>query len=79
MIDPKDVSALLFDLGGVVIGINFDHVFTAWASYAHEPAEVIKERFTFDEFYKRHERGEIDGQQYFSSLRRSLGINRRVS
>jgi FMN phosphatase YigB (HAD superfamily) len=39
------------------------------------PFTAVKERFTFDEHYRKHERGEIDGQRYFASLRLSLGID----
>lgn len=75
MATTKKIGALLFDLGGVVLGINFDNTFATWAGYANVPQGSIKKNFTFDEDYKRHERGEINGQQYFASLRHSLGIN----
>jgi putative hydrolase of the HAD superfamily len=69
------IDALLFDLGGVVLEIDFDRMFVCWAHHAGEKPDAIRARFSFDEFYARHERGEIPASEYFSSLRSSLGIN----
>lgn len=68
------VQALLFDLGGVIVGIDFDRVFRVWSRYSGVPASVIKSRFAFDASYESHERGEITARQYFASLRLALGI-----
>jgi HAD superfamily hydrolase (TIGR01509 family) len=68
-------DALLFDLGGVVVDIDFDRMFARWAQYAGEPADAIRARFSFDEPYARHERGEIGASEYFASLRSSLGLD----
>jgi hypothetical protein len=68
-------DALLFDLGGVVIEIDFDLVFARWAAHAQQPLDTIKAKFSFDAFYERHERGEIDAAAYFASLRTSLSID----
>jgi FMN phosphatase YigB (HAD superfamily) len=73
----NSVDALLFDIGGVVIEIDFDRAFSHWALYSNQDREIIKSRFGFDSYYERHERGEIDASEYFASLRRSLGINIR--
>jgi putative hydrolase of the HAD superfamily len=75
IISLGSADALLFDLGGVVIEINFDLVFSYWAACSNRSLEVIKSKFSFDDFYKRHERGEIDAPEYFDSLRASLGID----
>src|SRR5262245_28550270 len=69
------VDALLFDLGGVVIEIDFNRAFARWAAHSHHRLETIKAQFAFDCFYKRHERGEIGASEYFASLRTSLGID----
>jgi putative hydrolase of the HAD superfamily len=71
----NSVDALLFDLGGVVIEIGFDRAFARWAAYSNHSLETIKAKFSFDCFYKRHERGEIGVSAYFDSLRTSLGID----
>jgi len=69
------IDALLFDLGGVVIEIDFGRVFARWAAVAGRPVETIAARFSMDAAYERHERGEIDAAEYFASLRSALGLD----
>jgi len=68
-------DAALFDLGGVVLEIDFNRMFARWAECSGEEPETIRTRFAFDAFYARHERGEIQAREYFASLRFSLRID----
>ena len=70
----ESADALLFDLGGVVIDIDFERAFAHWASCAGCDAALLRERFTQDEPYRRHEIGAIGIEEYLRSLRGSLGI-----
>ncbi len=69
------VDALLFDLGGVIIEIDFKRTFSHWATVSKTPLETIQAKFSQDSFYEQHERGEISISEYFASLRQSLGID----
>jgi len=68
-------DALLFDLGGVVIDIDFNRAFARWAEHASCDEALLRGRFSHDKAYKRHEIGEITADEYFGSLRASLGID----
>jgi FMN phosphatase YigB (HAD superfamily) len=68
-------DALLFDLGRVVIDIDFTRTLNYWAQHAGRPPADIIGRFSMDEAYKRHEVGAIEAEAYFASLRTSLGID----
>jgi putative hydrolase of the HAD superfamily len=72
---PGAADALLFDLGGVIIDIDFDRVFARWAPCAGCDPALLRERFTQDEPYQYHEIGKIGIADYFASLRASLGID----
>ena len=75
MFEVDEVDALLFDLGGVVLEIDFDRAFAHWAATsAGGSFDSIKAAFSFDLPYQRHERGEISGPEYFESLRETLGL-----
>jgi glucose-1-phosphatase len=74
-VEPAQVDALLFDLGNVVIRIDFERVFARWAAHADCDAALLREKFSHDEPYQRHERGEIDAAAYFASLRDTLGVS----
>jgi putative hydrolase of the HAD superfamily len=71
---PGCADALLFDLGRVVIDIDFDRVLAVWAAQAGCAAADLAPRLVLDEVYYRHERGEIDDAAFFESLRTRLGI-----
>jgi glucose-1-phosphatase len=75
LLSPGMADALLFDLGRVVIDIDFDKALACWAGHAGcEPAHLVG-RFARDEIYQRHETGNIDDAEFFASLRTSLGID----
>ena len=46
MAAPAD--ALLFDLGGVIMGIDFERCFASWSSDSGVPAAVLRSRHAFD-------------------------------
>ncbi|MEA2880113.1 MAG: glucose-phosphatase [Hyphomicrobiales bacterium] len=72
---PGAADALLFDLGGVIIDIDFNRVFARWAASAGCDPVLLRGRFTQDEPYRRHEIGALGVEDYFASLRASLGID----
>ena len=75
LLTPNSADALLFDLGRVVLDIDFTRALACWAGHAGcEPTHLVG-RFSPDDAYKRHERGEISDAEFFASLRGSLGID----
>ena len=68
------IKALLFDLGGVLIDIDFERTFRAWEALTPLSLEQIRERFYFDEAYQQHERGQIDLATYCGHLRQTLQL-----
>ena len=74
LLSPGAADALLFDLGRVVLDVDFNRALTCWARHAScEPSHLMG-RFACNNLYRRHERGEIDNAEFFASLRTSLGI-----
>jgi len=71
---PGIADALLFDLGRVVLDIDFSKAVGCWAAHAGcEPSDILA-RYVRDEAYRHHETGKISDADYFESLRASLGI-----
>jgi FMN phosphatase YigB (HAD superfamily) len=69
------LDALVFDLGGVLVEIDFRRVIAHWARAAKVAEERVAARFGPDEAYCAHERGELSEAEYFASLRKSLAID----
>lgn len=73
-LSPGSADALLFDLGRVVLDIDFSRAIACWAGHAGCKPEAIVARYVRDEAYRLHEVGKITDEAYFESLRASLGI-----
>ncbi|HEX4304113.1 MAG TPA: HAD family phosphatase [Rhizomicrobium sp.] len=71
----EPVEALLFDLGGVFVDVDFARVTRRWAEHAGRDPDAIAQRYSHDDAFRRHERNEIGDAEYFASLRTSLGID----
>jgi len=74
LLTPGAADALLFDLGRVVLDTDFNRTLACWAGHAGCGPAQLSGRFSPDDAYKRHERGEISDADFFASLRASLGI-----
>lgn len=67
--------ALLFDLGGVLLDVDFARVLERWTPLSALTPPELRAAFRFDPAYCRHERGEITSSEYFEHLRRTLGLH----
>jgi glucose-1-phosphatase len=73
-LSPGDADALLFDIGRVVLDIDFDKAVKCWATHAGCAPSDIAARFVRGETYRHHEVGKISDADYFDSLRSLLGV-----
>jgi FMN phosphatase YigB (HAD superfamily) len=73
-VSPGSADALLFDLGRVVLDIDFSRATATWAGHAGCAPTDILSRFVRDEAYRRHETGQISDADYFATLRASLDV-----
>ena len=74
LLTPGSADALLFDLGRVVINIDFHQTLACWAGHAGRPLAELSGRFGPDETFRRHETGEASDAEFFAALRKTLGI-----
>jgi len=72
---PQRPEALLFDLGGVLIDIDFGRAISSWSRFSSLPVQALRQRFQFDAQYETHERGEMPSAQYFKHIADSLELS----
>lgn len=73
-LSPGSADALLFDLGRVVLDIDFSRAFSCWARHAACAPEQLVGRLSLGELNHRHERGEIGDAEYFAGQCAAMGI-----
>ena len=71
----KSISALVFDLGNVLIEIDFMRCVQYWSGSANMSPGRIVAQFRMDQHYKAFERGRMSPQAYYAKLRGQLGLD----
>jgi glucose-1-phosphatase len=72
---PGDADALLFDLGRVVLDIDFSKAIACWAGHAACAPSDMSTRFVVDDTFRHHETGKISDAAFFDRLRTVLGAS----
>ncbi|KPD03838.1 glucose-1-phosphatase [Moellerella wisconsensis] len=65
----------IFDMGNVIIDIDFNRVFQKWSDLSGTPVEDIAEKFTFGETFKLHECGKISDMEFAEYLCEEIGVS----
>ena len=68
------IRALLFDLGNVLIRVDYEKAIDAWAAHSALSRSELRAAFRFDVAYQQHECGKIGRDDYFEHLRRCLRL-----
>jgi glucose-1-phosphatase len=77
--DERKPEILLFDLGGVLVDIDFSRALREWQPFSRLSFDALKQAFRFDEHYARHERGEITAAEYFGHLSSVLALDAQAA
>jgi len=64
----------IFDMGNVLIDIDFKRVLGVWSNLSGTPLAHLIERFKMGDVFEQHERGEISDQQFAEQLCHEMGI-----
>ncbi len=54
----------IFDLGNVIVDIDFNRVLGVWSDLSRVPLASLKQKFTMGETFHQHERGEITDEAF---------------
>ncbi|CFQ94907.1 MULTISPECIES: glucose-1-phosphatase [Yersinia] len=64
----------IFDLGNVIVDIDFKRVLGVWSKLSGVPLATLSERFTMGEVFQQHERGEISDEDFARQLSDEMGV-----
>ncbi|HAB73419.1 glucose-1-phosphatase [Pantoea septica] len=64
----------IFDLGNVIVDIDFNRVLGVWSDLGRVPLALLQGRFQMDEAFEQHERGEISDEHFAAELCERLDI-----
>ncbi|MGM3173839.1 glucose-1-phosphatase [Dickeya lacustris] len=65
----------IFDLGNVIIDVDFNRVLGVWSNLSGTPLATLRERFVMGHTFEQHERGEISDEEFASRLCHEMGIS----
>ena len=58
----------IFDLGNVIVDIDFNRVLGTWSDFSRIPLATLKQSFAMGDAFHQHERGEISDEQFAEKL-----------
>lgn len=79
MKDFSGVKNIIFDLGAVIIPIDFSLTFNAFASLSKLPVEEIKLRYQSSVLFADFEKGIIGNYQFLTGVRELLNLSVSIS
>ncbi|URN99244.1 glucose-1-phosphatase [Leclercia adecarboxylata] len=65
----------IFDLGNVIVDIDFNRVLGAWSNFSRVPLATLKQSFTMGEAFHQHERGEITDEVFAEKLCQEMALS----
>ncbi|SUB80945.1 Phosphatase yihX [Pragia fontium] len=65
----------IFDLGNVIVDIDFKRVLGVWSNLSGVPLATLSERFKMGKPFERHERGEISDEEFAQQLCEEMMIH----
>ncbi|NJD85316.1 glucose-1-phosphatase [Candidatus Erwinia dacicola] len=65
----------IFDLGNVIVDIDFKRVLGVWSDLSRMPLAELRNRFHMGESFHQHERGEISDEVFAQKISEGLGLS----
>jgi len=64
----------IFDLGNVIVDIDFNRVLGTWSDLSRVPLASLKQSFTMGDAFQQHERGEITDEAFADAICHELAL-----
>ena len=67
-------KAVIFDFGNVIINIELQRIYQAFAKFTSKPVSYIEKRITEDQIFRRYESGQFTDEEFRDVIRQTLGF-----
>lgn len=64
----------IFDLGNVIVDIDFNRVMGVWSDYSRIPLANLQKNFVMGEAFHRHERGQISDEDFAAAVCQEMAM-----
>lgn len=64
----------IFDLGNVIVDIDFNRVMGVWSDYSRVPLANLQKSFSMGEAFHNHERGQISDEDFAAAICHEMGM-----
>lgn len=64
----------IFDLGNVIVDIDFNRVMGVWSDYSRVPLANLQKSFVIGDAFHRHERGQISDEEFAVAVCREMDM-----
>ncbi|EIS6414767.1 glucose-1-phosphatase [Salmonella enterica] len=65
----------IFDLGNVIVDIDFNRVLGVWSDLSRVPLASLKQKFMMGETFHQHERGEITDEAFAEAFCHEMALS----
>jgi putative hydrolase of the HAD superfamily len=72
---PHEIKNLIFDLGGVIINLDVNRTFQAFADLASRSLEEVKSNISEKRFFNEYEKGLLTDDEFRANIRTLLNTN----
>ncbi|MGI6479173.1 MAG: HAD family hydrolase [Salinivirgaceae bacterium] len=69
------IKYIIFDLGGVLMDIDFDKTFEAYSKITGNPKEILRDSKLLLDVYLNYESGAITDDEFRSAIRKNLNVD----
>ncbi|HQA76491.1 MAG TPA: HAD family phosphatase [Salinivirgaceae bacterium] len=69
------IKCIIFDLGGVLMDIDFDKTFEAYSKITGNPKEILRDSKPLLDIYLNYESGAITDEEFRNAIRKNLNVN----
>jgi glucose-1-phosphatase len=68
-------TSLIFDLGKVIFDYSWEKTFSHWSAVSGIESTYLQKNFSFDEAFKKFERGDVTPEEFRTHVSTKLGFN----